>query len=151
MSPVATAPIAPVEAPDKEAIIKRNPHGNWAEVEASRPDYNANNSWTPTKTPCPHWKAGDGATSDEWKKHRRVSIAPYDEGRTTVQNYKLMISTTVPRPIALVGTKSADGVNNLAPFSYFQSVCADVRRVAFFVEHTDSDKTVISRLFIPCH
>jgi flavin reductase (DIM6/NTAB) family NADH-FMN oxidoreductase RutF len=45
---------------------------------------------------------------------------------TAVQNYKLMISTTVPRPIALVSTVSVDGQStNLAPFSYFQNVCAD--------------------------
>lgn len=47
---------------------------------------------------------------------------------TGVQNYKLMISSTVPRPIALVSTISADGKSsNLAPFSYFQNVCDDVR------------------------
>lgn len=37
-----------------------------------------------------------------------------------------MISSTVPRPIALVSTISADGKStNLAPFSYFQNVCDD--------------------------
>jgi hypothetical protein len=115
-----------VEAPDKEAVIKRNPHANWAEVEALRPKYDHDNAWTPSKSPAASWKAGDGATHEGWKMHRRVAIAPYEDGRTSVQNYKLMISTTVPRPVALVGTRSKDGVDNLAPFSYFQSVCADV-------------------------
>lgn len=33
--------------------------------------------------------------------------------------YKLMISCVVPRPIAWVSTRSAGGVSNLAPFSFF--------------------------------
>lgn len=126
MSPSVAHSGLPIEAPDKEAIIKRNPHGNWDEVEASRPDYDSSNAWTVSKTPKPSWKAGDGATSDEWKKHNRIAIRPYENGRTTVQNYKLMISTTVPRPIAVVTTTSSQGVSNMAPFSYFQNVCADV-------------------------
>jgi len=100
------------------------PTGLLSKLHAQRMIFS--NSWAPTKSPAPAWKAGDGATADEWKKHRRIAIAPYENGRTTVQNYKLMISTTVPRPIALVATRSKQGVDNLAPFSYFQSVCADV-------------------------
>jgi hypothetical protein len=126
MAPSVAPAIYPVEAPDKEAVIKRNPHGNWDEVEASRPDYEPSSAWTVSKTPKPSWKAGDGATSEEWKKHKRIAIRPYEGGRTTVQNYKLMISTCVPRPIALVTTISSQGVSNMAPFSYFQNVCADV-------------------------
>jgi flavin reductase (DIM6/NTAB) family NADH-FMN oxidoreductase RutF len=46
-----------------------------------------------------------------------------------MQNYKLMISSTVPRPIALVSTISKDGnMENLAPFSYFNNVCNDPPR-----------------------
>ena len=36
--------------------------------------------------------------------------------------YRLMTSLIVPRPIAWTGTRSAAGVNNLAPFSYFMGV-----------------------------
>ncbi|MEE8104481.1 MAG: flavin reductase family protein [Planctomycetota bacterium] len=36
--------------------------------------------------------------------------------------YRLMISVVVPRPIAWVSTKSAAGVLNAAPFSYFQAL-----------------------------
>jgi flavin reductase (DIM6/NTAB) family NADH-FMN oxidoreductase RutF len=39
--------------------------------------------------------------------------------------YRLMSSLIVPRPIAWVGTRSADGVDNLAPFSYFNGVCTE--------------------------
>lgn len=38
--------------------------------------------------------------------------------------YEWMITTILPRPIAWVSTVFADGVTNLAPFSFFQGVCA---------------------------
>ncbi len=38
--------------------------------------------------------------------------------------YEWMITTIIPRPIAWVSTISPDGVANLAPFSFFQGVCA---------------------------
>ncbi|MBL1242619.1 MAG: flavin reductase family protein [OCS116 cluster bacterium] len=36
-----------------------------------------------------------------------------------VDLYKLLIGSVLPRPIAWVGSISADGVDNLAPFSFF--------------------------------
>ena len=36
--------------------------------------------------------------------------------------YRLLTSIIVPRPIAWVGTRSSEGVNNLAPFSFFNGV-----------------------------
>jgi len=39
--------------------------------------------------------------------------------------YYFMISAIVPRPIAWVSTRGRDGSTNLAPFSFFQGVCAD--------------------------
>lgn len=39
--------------------------------------------------------------------------------------YKLMIGAIVPRPIALISTKNAAGVTNLAPFSYFNGVASN--------------------------
>jgi len=36
--------------------------------------------------------------------------------------YRVLISTVCPRPIAFVSTRSASGVTNLAPFSYFNVV-----------------------------
>lgn len=37
--------------------------------------------------------------------------------------YRWMTATVTPRPIAWVATRSADGIDNLAPFSFFQVVC----------------------------
>ena len=44
---------------------------------------------------------------------------------------KLLIGCVVPRPIAWVSTVDADGVNNLAPFSFFMGVCNDPPHIAF--------------------
>lgn len=38
------------------------------------------------------------------------------------QAYQLMVSCIIPRPIAWVSTRSAEGKLNLAPFSYFMGV-----------------------------
>jgi flavin reductase (DIM6/NTAB) family NADH-FMN oxidoreductase RutF len=38
--------------------------------------------------------------------------------------YDLLVDTVVPRPVAWVVTLSPDGVPNLAPFSFFNGVCA---------------------------
>ncbi|HEX6371061.1 MAG TPA: flavin reductase family protein [Longimicrobium sp.] len=40
------------------------------------------------------------------------------------QRYQLLTSLVVPRPIAWVSTRSAEGRRNLAPFSYFAAVAA---------------------------
>lgn len=45
--------------------------------------------------------------------------------------YKLLIGSIVPRPIAFVSTVSADGIRNLAPFSFFNAVCPNPPVVCF--------------------
>lgn len=45
--------------------------------------------------------------------------------------YKLLIGCVVPRPIAWVSTVGPDGVNNLAPFSFFMGVCQEPPTIAF--------------------
>ena len=61
--------------------------------------------------------------------------------------YKLIIGGIVPRPIAWVSTMGANGVANLAPFSFFNGVCFDPPTVAFSVgdrngERKDTSRTV---------
>lgn len=41
------------------------------------------------------------------------------------ESYRWLSSTVTPRPIAWVSTLSANGVSNLAPFSFFQVICDD--------------------------
>lgn len=45
--------------------------------------------------------------------------------------YAWMVSTILPRPIAWVSTISAEGKTNLAPFSFFQGVCANPPTLMF--------------------
>ncbi|TLD13053.1 uncharacterized protein PgNI_04401 [Pyricularia grisea] len=138
-----TAP--PVEAEDKEARINRNPHADFAAVEAGRPDYPHSQAWSWTKCPDPKWRAGDGAGSgsnqqqqQHWRDRRCVTIDPAQ--RPVVLNYKLHVSTTVPRPIALVGTVDGEGRPNLAPFSYWQNVTMDPPTYSIsFVGETPGD------------
>lgn len=58
----------------------------------------------------------------------------FDPAAETPQNiYKLLIGAVVPRPIALVSSLSADGIPNLAPFSFFNAVCANPPLLCFAV------------------
>lgn len=45
--------------------------------------------------------------------------------------YRLLTALVCPRPIAWVSTLSRDGVPNLAPFSFFNVVCANPPTVVF--------------------
>jgi flavin reductase (DIM6/NTAB) family NADH-FMN oxidoreductase RutF len=46
-------------------------------------------------------------------------------------NYKLLIGSIVPRPIAFVSTVSKTGIYNLAPFSFFNGVCSNPPTIMF--------------------
>ena len=58
-------------------------------------------------------------------------INPPDLGK--LEAYKLATSLIVPRPIAWVGTRSRDGIDNLAPFSYFMGVSTQPPSIAISV------------------
>ena len=45
--------------------------------------------------------------------------------------YKLLTGAIIPRPIGWISTISEDGINNLAPFSYFNAVGDDPPHVMF--------------------
>jgi flavin reductase (DIM6/NTAB) family NADH-FMN oxidoreductase RutF len=53
-----------------------------------------------------------------------TSLAPRDA-------YQWIVTTILPRPIAWVSTISADGKTNLAPFSFFQGICANPPTLMF--------------------
>jgi flavin reductase (DIM6/NTAB) family NADH-FMN oxidoreductase RutF len=54
-----------------------------------------------------------------------------DPSASPTANYKLLIGSVVPRPIAFVSTVSAGGVFNLAPFSFFNAICGEPPVVCF--------------------
>jgi flavin reductase (DIM6/NTAB) family NADH-FMN oxidoreductase RutF len=51
--------------------------------------------------------------------------------QTYKENYKLLIGSIVPRPIALVSTISEQGIYNLAPFSFFTGITSDPPTICF--------------------
>jgi flavin reductase (DIM6/NTAB) family NADH-FMN oxidoreductase RutF len=56
-------------------------------------------------------------------------IDPAEAGPQNV--YKLLVGMVVPRPIAFVSSLSADGIRNLAPFSFFTVASANPPVVVF--------------------
>lgn len=46
-------------------------------------------------------------------------------------NYKFLIGSIIPRPIAVIATRNIDGTSNLAPFSFFTAISAKPMIVAF--------------------
>lgn len=100
---------------------------DFEKAQASRPDFRRDAEVVYTKPPNPTWKQGDGANDGgESLKKDHVEIDPHTEGRPVASNYKLLISGMVPRPIALISTKSlGEKTTNLAPFSYSQVVNHD--------------------------
>jgi flavin reductase (DIM6/NTAB) family NADH-FMN oxidoreductase RutF len=53
--------------------------------------------------------------------------------------YRLVTGAVLPRPIAFVSTVSAEGILNLAPFSFFTVVAADPLTLAFCPMRRDGD------------
>lgn len=56
--------------------------------------------------------------------------------------YKLLTGAVIPRPIGWISTVDANGINNLAPFSYFNAVGEDPPHVMFSTvrgNHTNKD------------
>ncbi|MCU1536334.1 MAG: flavin reductase [Humibacillus sp.] len=56
---------------------------------------------------------------------------PQDQRLGSGAAYRLLTASVVPRPIAWVSSRSADGIDNLAPHSFFTVVSTDPPMVAF--------------------
>lgn len=63
-----------------------------------------------------------------------IAIDPKDN--TERDNYKLLVGSIIPRPIAFVTTMSQDGVLNGAPFSYFNIVSSNPPMISISVQHS---------------
>lgn len=72
----------------------------------------------------------------------RQVFDPADPG---TRSYDLLTSIVVPRPIAWISTTSADGVDNLAPHSFFTVACHAPPMVSFTsVGHKDTLRNVMA-------
>ncbi len=58
------------------------------------------------------------------------------------ENYKLMIGSIVPRPIAFVSTVSGAGIYNVAPFSFFTGITSKPPTVCFAPTRRGTDGAV---------
>ncbi len=56
---------------------------------------------------------------------------------TAKEKKKFLIGSVIPRPIALVSTKSDSGIVNIAPFSYFNIVTYDPPMLSVAVQRVD--------------
>ncbi|ARK29859.1 flavin reductase family protein [Halalkalibacter krulwichiae] len=63
-----------------------------------------------------------------------LSIDP--SAQTERENYKFLIGSIIPRPVAFVTTVSADGTLNGAPFSYFNIVSSNPPMISISVQRT---------------
>jgi flavin reductase (DIM6/NTAB) family NADH-FMN oxidoreductase RutF len=55
----------------------------------------------------------------------------FDTNGNFADNYKFLIGSILPRPIAVISTKNENGTNNVAPFSFFTAVSAKPMIIAF--------------------
>lgn len=60
-----------------------------------------------------------------------VNMKTYLTDGAFADNYKFLIGSIIPRPIAVISTRNDDGSNNLAPFSFFTAVSAKPMIIAF--------------------
>jgi len=56
---------------------------------------------------------------------------PTQDGTDFTQNYKFLIGSILPRPIAWVSTRNSSGTFNIAPFSFFTAISAKPMIIAF--------------------
>lgn len=66
-----------------------------------------------------------------------ISIDPKNNSER--DNYKLMIGSIIPRPIAFVTTQSKEGVLNGAPFSYFNIVSSNPPMISLSVARNEGN------------
>lgn len=60
-----------------------------------------------------------------------MQMKSYNTDGAFADNYKFLIGSILPRPIAVVSTRNSNGTNNVAPFSFFTAVSAKPMIVAF--------------------
>lgn len=61
-------------------------------------------------------------------------------------SYTMMVGAIVPRPIGFVSTLSPDGVANLAPFSFFNAICAEPPAVCVSISNRAPPKDTITNI-----
>lgn len=78
--------------------------------------------------------------------HSMLSIDPADQ--TERENYKFLIGSIIPRPIAFVTSRSKEGVINGAPYSYFNIVSANPPLISLAIQRSTSGQKDTARNII---
>jgi flavin reductase (DIM6/NTAB) family NADH-FMN oxidoreductase RutF len=65
----------------------------------------------------------------------KTKLSADPASQPAMASYKLLIGSVVPRPIAFVSTISREGAINLAPFSFFNAICAEPPSICFSVSN----------------
>ncbi|KAG7089834.1 hypothetical protein E1B28_011480 [Marasmius oreades] len=92
------------------------------------PSFNHNTQFVRTQPPNPAYKFGDRVSQSEegkkWMEGEKLGWKTFDSKENSRELYQLLLSGICPRPVAFVSSVSETGVENLAPFSYFNTVSA---------------------------
>ncbi|KAG2142315.1 uncharacterized protein EDB93DRAFT_1338483 [Suillus bovinus] len=104
------------------------------------PPFNTTSSSTYTQSPNPSWTYGQRVDATpagkDWLAGESAGWKVYDTAETDRINLnKLLNSGVLPRPMALVSTISDDGVENIAPFSWFNTVTNYPPVISFAINH----------------
>ncbi len=65
---------------------------------------------------------------------------------SSTASYTLMVGAVVPRPIGFLSTVSREGVANLAPFSFFNAICAEPPAVCVSIGNRVPPKDTIANI-----
>lgn len=75
-----------------------------------------------------------------------IKIDP--DNNTDRENYKLLIGTIIPRPIAFVTTLNEEGLVNGAPFSYFNIVSSNPPMISLSIQRRNGEMKDTARNII---
>src|SRR5258708_25222330 len=78
-----------------------------------------------------------GGAGGRWREHMHFDLAAIPQRDA----YKLLVSTVVPRPIALATTVDREGRVNAAPFSFFNAVSSGPPVVVLGISPGDPNST----------
>jgi flavin reductase (DIM6/NTAB) family NADH-FMN oxidoreductase RutF len=107
----------------------------------SIPPFDSTTYSTYTQSPNPSWTYGQKVDTTpagkDWLAGESAGWKVFNTAETDkVDIYKLFISGIVPRPIAFVSTINEEGVENLAPFSWFNTVTNYPPIISFACNHS---------------
>ncbi|KAF4616569.1 hypothetical protein D9613_008730 [Agrocybe pediades] len=105
-------------------------------MSSELPAFSPTKEFKYTESPNPGWNFGQGiettAEGREWAEGEKAGWKIVDASKEDSSKlYSLLLTGIVPRPVAFVSTISPEGVENIAPFSWFNQVTFNPPVVSF--------------------